>query len=748
MITLKMTQEKAWQGFKKGEWSKETNLRDFIQRNYTPYNGDSDFLEGPTKDTKAIWDRCMKLIKEERKKGILDLDTKTPSTITSHEPGYIIKEKESIVGLQTDKPLKRAIKPYGGIRMVEKAAKAYGYEVDPETSKIFYNYRKTHNDGVFSAYGSQTRQLRSLGIVTGLPDNYGRGRIIGDYRRIALYGMDRLIAEKKQEFEGLPVQNDEDNIRTKEEISEQIKAMGELKEMAKTYGFDISVPAKNAKEAIQWTYFGYLGSVKEQDGAAMSFGRVDAFFDIYIERDLKSGLIDEKTAQQYIDDFVIKCRIVRHLRPPEYNELFAGDPTWITCVLGGTGEDGRHIVTKTSYRMLQTLYNIGPAPEPNITILWNNEMPESYKKFASEVSIKTSSIQYENDMLMKPYYGDDYGIACCVSGMRLGKDMQFFGARCNLAKLLLMVINNGRDELKGEQVASVGRNFGDGPLKYEEVWPEYLKLLDWMAEQYVNTMNVIHYMHDKYSYEKLQMGLHDTEVHRYMAFGVAGLSVVADSLSAIKYAKVTPVRNKDGITTDFKINGEFPMFGNDDDRVDKIASDVVTEFTKALKRYKTYRNAEHTLSILTITSNVVYGKKTGTTPDGRKAGEPFAPGANPMHGRDSHGATASLNSMAKLPYKYSKDGISNTFSIVPQTLGKTDEERISNLVALLDGYFQQNGHHINVNCLNRETLVDAMKHPENYPQLTIRVSGYAVNFVRLTPEQQKEVIARTFHESM
>ncbi|MGI5827719.1 MAG: formate C-acetyltransferase [Patescibacteria group bacterium] len=736
--------------FKKGIWEKEINTRDFIFRNITPYNGDSSFLVGPSKKTQELWNKCKELLKKELDKGgVFSIDTNTISTITSHDAGYIADGLEVIVGLQTDAPLKRPIKPFGGWRVVKKACEENGYELDEGVVKICEQYRKTHNDGVFDVYTPKMRELRSCGILTGLPDNYSRGRIIGDYRRIALYGVDRLIEEKQKDKEKLDGDMTEEVIQLREEISEQIRALEMIKEMAKTYGFDVSKPATNAREAVQWTYFGYLAAIKEQDGAAMSLGNVSSFFDIYIEKDMAEGKLTEEEAQEIIDQFIIKLRLVRHLRMSEYNQLFAGDPTWVTECLAGVWKNGQHKVTKTTYRFLQTLYNLGPAPEPNLTVLWSDKLPKPFKDFCAQVSIDTSSIQYENDDLMcKVGNTDDYCIACCVSMMETGKEMQFFGARCNLAKALLMALNEGRDEMTGVMIVDGIKPIKDGVLDYEEVKKNYDKVLEQLAGLYVNTMNVIHYMHDKYYYERAQMALMDTNVHRNMAFGAAGLSVVADSLSAIKYAKVTPVRNEKGLTTNFKIEGDFPKYGNDNDIVDVMAHDVVNQFITNLRKHYIYRNATPTLSILTITSNVVYGKKTGATPDGRKAGEPFAPGANPMHGRDSSGAIASLNSVAKIDYQDARDGVSNTFSIVPRTLGAEEGEQKENLATMIDGYFGKKAHHLNVNVLNRETLERAMEHPEEYPQLTIRVSGYAVNFVKLSPEQQKEVIARTFHESM
>ncbi|NBI05924.1 formate C-acetyltransferase [Senegalia massiliensis] len=739
---------KEWQDFKTGNWTDEIDVRDFIQSNYTPYLGDDSFLEGATKNTIKLWDKVSEFMKEEREKGILDADTKIISTITSHDSGYIDKGLERIVGLQTEKPLKRAIMPFGGIRVVKGSLDAYGYELDKETSAIFDNrYRKTHNDGVFDAYTDEMRRARRSGVITGLPDAYGRGRIIGDYRRIALYGIDRLIEEKENEKKQLNMDfMSADVVRLREEISEQIYALKELKEMAAKYGFDISRPAKNSIEAVQWTYFGYLAAVKEQNGAAMSLGRVSTFFDIYFERDLKNKTITEKEIQEIMDHFVMKLRMVRFLRTPSYDELFSGDPTWVTEVIGGMGIDGRTLVSKTSFRILHTLYNIGPAPEPNLTVLWSERLPENFKKFVTKVSIDTSSIQYENDDLMRETYGDDYGIACCVSAMKIGKQMQFFGARANLAKALLYAINGGKDEKSGAQIGPRFEPITSEYLNYEEVAEKFDLVMDWLSQLYINTLNIIHYMHDKYSYERIQMALHDKDVVRTSACGIAGLSVVADSLSAIKHSKVKVIRNSEGLAIDYEIEGEYPAFGNNDDRVDKIATSIVKDFMNKLRKHKTYRNSIPTLSILTITSNVVYGKKTGSTPDGRKAGEPFAPGANPMHSRDTNGAIASMASVAKIPYEHSEDGISYTFSIVPKALGKTIDDRTNNLTGLLDGYFHDKGHHINVNVFDRETLLDAMDHPEKYPQLTIRVSGYAVNFIKLTREQQLDVINRTFHK--
>ena len=742
--------QSQWQGFVNGNWSKEIDVRNFIQKNYTEYTGDSSFLKGATAETTQLWNEVSELFKKERENGgVLDVDTKTVSSINAYDPGYINKAIEKIVGVQTDAPLKRAIMAEGGIRMAENAAKAYGYEIDPSISEIFTKYRKTHNQGVFDAYTDEMRLARKYGIVTGLPDAYGRGRIIGDYRRVALYGVDRLIEDKLEQKKSLEVRCiDEDVIRLREELSDQIVALKELKSLANTYGFDISQPANNAKEAVQWLYLGYLAAIKQQNGAAMSLGRTSTFLDIYIERDLKNGIITEEEAQELMDHFVMKLRLVKFLRTPEYNDLFSGDPTWVTESIGGMSLDGRTLVTKNSFRILNTLYTLGPSPEPNLTVLWSTKLPEGFKNFCSQVSIDTSSVQYENDDLMKTYWGDDYAIACCVSAMKVGKQMQFFGARVNLAKTLLYTINGGVDEKSGVQVAPNFEAITSEYLDYDEVMKKFDAMTDWLANLYVNTLNVIHYMHDKYSYESLQMALHDRDVFRTMACGIAGLSVCADSLSAIKYAKVKPIRNEAGIAVDFEIEGDYPKFGNDDDRVDDIAVFLVKNMMDKIRKNKTYRNAYHTQSILTITSNVVYGNKTGTTPDGRQAGEPFAPGANPMHGRDTNGSLASLNSVAKLPYEHSQDGISNTFSIVPDALGKTPEERIKNLNIMMDGYFEQDAHHLNVNVFNRETLIDAMEHPEQYPQLTIRVSGYAVNFIKLTKEQQLDVINRTFHKNM
>ena len=737
----------AWKDFKSGIWETEINVRNFIQTNYMPYEGDGAFLTAATERTKALMKKLNRLLELEREfGGVLDVDTGTVSSLTSYRPGYLDKEREIIVGLQTDRPLRRGVNPFGGLNMTRKACEAYGYRLSEQVEKEF-QYRTTHNEGVFRAYTDEIRAARHCGIITGLPDAYGRGRIIGDYRRVALYGIDRLIEEKKKDKAKAGEQLvDGDHVRMLEELYQQITFLGYLKEMAALYGFDISKPAGNAKEAVQWLYFGYLGAIKEQNGAAMSLGRVSTFLDIYFERDLNSGILTEQQAQEIFDDFVMKLRMARHLRTPEYNELFAGDPMWITEAVGGMGEDGRTLVTKSSFRMLHTLYNLGPAAEPNLTVLWSERLPEAFQRFAAKISCDTDAIQYENDDIMRPKFGDDYGIACCVSAMRLGKDMQFFGARANLAKLLLMSLNGGRDEKSGQQVAPVRAPYEGEYLDYETVAVGMAFYRDWLAKTYVGAMNIIHYMHDKYAYEKTQMALHDTDVHRFMAFGIAGLSVLTDSLSAIKYAKVKCIRDETGLIRDFETVGEYPAYGNDDDRVDSIAQEQVKLFYEALRKNPTYRNAEHTLSILTITSNVVYGKKTGATPDGRKAGEPFAPGANPMHNREKNGALASLNSVAKLSYDICKDGISNTFSIVPQALGHREEERHENLVSLLNGYFRQNAHHLNVNVLNRETLLDAYEHPDRCPNLTIRVSGYAVNFHKLSKEQQREVISRTFHE--
>lgn len=733
--------------FAEGKWTKEIDVRDFILANYTPYDGDESFLASPTENTQKLWEQLSDKMKIERDRGgVYDIDEHTISTITSHKPGYINQELEVIVGVQTDEPLKRAIMPFGGIRLVHTELETYHRELPKEIDEVF-KYRKTHNDGVFDVYTDEIKRARHCGIITGLPDAYGRGRIIGDYRRVALYGTAFLIEEKKKaKSESVAAAMDSDLMQLREELSEQIRALGELTEMAASYGFDISKPASNTREAIQWLYFGYLAAVKEQNGAAMSLGRVSTFLDVYAEQDIKNGLFTEEQIQEMVDHFVMKLRIVRFLRTPDYDELFSGDPTWVTESLGGMALDGRHMVTKMTYRFLHTLTNLGPAPEPNLTVLWSERLPEAFKDYCAKVSIETSSIQYENDDIMRPKYGDDYGIACCVSAMRIGKQMQFFGARANLAKALLYAINGGKDERYGMQVGPELAPVTSEYLEYEEVRRKFDAMCDWLANLYINTLNIIHYMHDKYSYERIEMALHDEEILRTMAGGIAGLSVVADSLSAIKNAKVKPIRNEAGLAVDFEIEGDYPKYGNNDSVVDEIASDVVSSFMRKLRRQKTYRNSLQTLSVLTITSNVVYGKKTGSTPDGRKAGEPFAPGANPMHGRDTSGSVASMKSVARLPYDDSEDGISYTFSIVPDALGKTKEQKTKNLVTLLDGYFLETGHHVNVNVFNRETLLDAMEHPEKYPQLTIRVSGYAVNFIKLTREQQKEVLSRTFHE--
>ena len=745
--------QEAWEGFKEGIWTGEVDVRDFIQKNYTPYEGDESFLAGPTERTKELWGEVLDLLLKEREQGgVLDMDTKTVTGIVSHPAGYIDnahREKETIVGLQTDKPLKRALHVNGGIRIACQAASQHGYKVDENVVERYTFERKTHNAGVFDVYTPEMRACRSAHIITGLPDGYGRGRIIGDYRRVALYGVDYLIKDKEAQKASTPTVMTADNIRDREELQEQIRALGELKMMAETYGFDISNPATNTQEAIQWMYFAYLASVKEQNGAAMSIGRTSTFIDIYAERDLANGTFTEEQIQEFVDHFIMKLRMVKFARTPEYQALFTGDPQWVTESIGGMGVDGRTLVTKMSYRYLHTLENMGTSPEPNMTVLWSTRLPENFKKFCAKTSVASSSIQYENDDLMRVYHGDDYGIACCVSSMRIGKEMQFFGARANLAKCLLYAINGGVDEKKGLLVIPEIQKDDDEVLDYPKVLANYKKVLSYVAELYVDTINIIHFMHDKYAYESSQMALHDTLVERLAAFGVAGLSIAADSLSAIKFAKVKPVRNENGIAVDFVTEGDFPKYGNDDDRVDDIAVEIVSYFSAELKKHALYRDAIHTLSALTITSNVMYGKKTGSTPDGRKAGEPFAPGANPMHGRDESGALASLNSVAKIPYRaVCQDGVSNTFSIVPNALGKTAEERRSNLVQILDGYFVQGAHHLNVNVMNREILLDAMEHPEKYPTLTIRVSGYAVNFNRLSREQQLEVVKRTFHESM
>ena len=742
---------KQWRNFNTtGEWTKELDVRGFIQANYTPYEGNSDFLASPTEKTTKLWNKVLELYKKETENnGVLDVDVKTPSSINAYEAGYIDKSLEEIVGFQTDEPLKRAIMPNGGIRIVEKSCESYGYKVDENIEYIYHNLRRTHNDGVFAVYTPDVRAARSSHLITGLPDGYGRGRIIGDYRRVALYGVDVLIKEKQLELETLDSDEFTDAIiKNREEIYDQILALEELKKMALKYGFDISVPASNAKEAFQWVYFGYLAAIKDQNGAAMSLGRTTTFLDIYVERDLNEGTLTEELAQELMDQFVMKLRMVRFLRAPEYNSLFSGDPVWVTEVLGGMGIDGRTLVTKNSFRMLHTLVNLGPAPEPNLTVLWSKNLPDGFKKFCAEISIKTSSIQYENDDLMRVTLGDDYGIACCVSAMKIGKQMQFFGARANLAKTLLYAINGGRDEKSGKQITPEFAPITSEYLDYDEVMEKFDNMMEYVAKIYIKALNAIHYMHDKYSYEALEMALHDSErnILRTMACGIAGLSVVADSLSAIKYAKVKVIRDDTGLAVDYQVDGEFPKYGNDDDRVDSIAVDVVKKFMRKLEKHHTYRNARATLSILTITSNVVYGKATGATPDGRAAGEPFGPGANPLHGRDVNGALAVMNTIAKLLYEYAEDGISFTFSITPNTLGKDEDSKINNLVNMLDGFFIQTGHHINVNVFDRELLKDAMEHPEKYPQLTIRVSGYAVNFTKLTREQQLDVINRTIHE--
>ncbi len=736
----------AWEGFKGNKWKKEIDVADFILANYKEYKGTDKFLVGPTEKTQKVWHKCEQLLVKERKTGLLDVETKVISGINNFAPGYIDQPNEVIFGLQTDKPLKRIVNLYGGTRTAKKALDAYNKHLDPVLEKHFLEFRKTHNDGVFDAYTPEIRRARSAGLLTGLPDAYGRGRIIGDYRRVALYGLDRLIEEKQNEWLKMDVSSEE-NIRHREEVAEQIKALEEVKKMAAGYGFDISQPAKNAQEAFQWLYFGYLASVKENNGAAMSLGRTSTFLDIFIERDMKNGTLTEEGAQELVDQFVIKLRLVRHLRTPDYDEIFAGDPTWVTESIGGMANDTKSLVTKNSFRFLQTLINLNPSPEPNLTVLWSEKLPTNFKKFCAKISIQTDAIQYEGDNVMRPIFGCDYAIACCVSAMRVGKQMQFFGARCNLAKSLLYSLNGGVDEMSGKLVVEGLQKNTEKVLSFEKVWKDYKKTLEKVAKTYVDAMNVIHYMHDKYAYEREQMALHDTNVDRLMAFGVAGFSVAADSLSAIKYAKVMPRRDENGIIVDFKVEGDFPKFGNDDDRVDKIAVDLVKFFYSCLKKHNCYRGAKHTLSLLTITSNVMYGKKTGATPDGRHKGEPFAPGANPMHERDLSGALASLNSVAKIPYKdCCQDGISNTFSIVPDALGHSDKERVENLVSILDGYFMQNAQHLNVNVLNRDLLIDAMNNPWKYPNLTIRVSGYAVNFNRLSRAHQEEVIARTFHE--
>jgi len=739
----------AWTTFIPGPWMDEINVRDFIQKNYTPYYGDSMFLAPPTDDTYRLWEECRDLLRRERHAGgVLRVDPDTPINITSHRPGYINRHLEKVVGLQTDEPLKRGINVFGGLNTTIKACEAYGYELDSRIKNTFTTYRRTHNEGVFAVYTPEIRTARRVGIITGLPDSYGRGRIIGDYRRVALYGVDRLIQEKEADLLELNHAMRIEILQLREEIFDQIQALRELKQMAQTYGFDISAPAANAREAVQWLYFGYLAAVKEQNGAAMSLGRTSTFLDIYINRDLHNGVLNEIEAQELIDHLVMKLRFVRHLRTPEYNSLFAGDPNWVTEAIGGIGMDGRPLVTKNSFRFIHTLENLGPAPEPNLTVLWSKHLPPDFINYCAAISIKTSALQYENDDLMRPYFGDDYGIACCVSAMRMGKDMQFFGARCNLAKLLLYALNGGRDEITGDQVGPKMAPYDDQFLDYDDVMHRFKVQMDWLASLYVNAMNAIHYMHDRYAYERLQMALHDSEVRRFMAFGIAGLSVVADSLSAIRYARVKPMKDERGIISDFKVEGTYPKYGNDDDRVDSLAAEVVKAFISRLRKHPTYRNAEPTLSVLTITSNVVYGKHTGTTPDGRKKGEPLAPGANPLHGREENGAVAACNSVAKIPYEYARDGISYTFSVAPSALGTTSTEQVNNLAALLAGFFTQGGQHININAVSLATLKEAMEHPEKYPDLTIRVSGYAVHFIKLSREQQEEIIMRTFYKSI
>ena len=739
-----------WQGFKGKKWQEEIDVRDFIQQNYTLYEGDDSFLAGPTQATKDLWAQVMDLNKQEREAGgVLDTDTSVVSTITSHGPGYLDKDKEQVVGFQTDKPFKRGLQPFGGIRMSEKAAESYGFHVDPEVSHIFTEYRKTHNQGVFDVYTPEMRAARKSGIITGLPDAYGRGRIIGDYRRVALYGVDRLMEEKLKDYNniGCDVMTN-DILQLREELSEQYRSLKDLKKLGEIYGFDISKPATTAKEAFQWLYLAYLAAIKEQNGAAMSLGRTSTFLDIYVERDLRNGTLTEEEAQELVDHFIMKLRLVKFMRTPEYNELFSGDPTWVTESIAGVGLDGRPLVTKNSFRYLHTLSNLGPAPEPKLTVLWSPHLTDGFKTFAAKMSIESSAIQYENDEVMRPQYGDDYAIACCVSAMRVGKQMQFFGARANLAKCLLYAINGGIDEKSKAQVGPKFQPVTSEYLDFDEVMEKYDDMMEWLAGLYVNALNCIHYMHDKYSYERIQMAVQDTYIHRTMATGIAGFSVAADSLSAIKYGKVKTVRDENGVVVDFEVEGDFPKYGNNDDRVDTLAVDLLKRFMTKVKKHPTYRNAQHTTSILTITSNVVYGKKTGNTPDGRRAGQPFAPGANPMHGRDTHGALASLSSVAKVPYSYALDGISNTFSIIPRALGKEEDVQQENLSNMLDGYSKKGGHHLNINVFNRDTLVDAMEHPENYPQLTIRVSGYAVNFIKLTREQQLDVINRTMHSQM
>ncbi|MCE3198184.1 formate C-acetyltransferase [Paenibacillus sonchi] len=741
---------KAWEDFKSGSWQEEIDVRQFIQLNYEPYEGDASFLAGSTEATQQLWEQFMELAKQERDQGgVLDMDTEVVSSIISHGPGYLNKELEVIVGIQTEKPFKRALQPYGGIRMAKNACESYGYELDPEIEHIFSTYRKTHNQGVFDGYSPAMSLARKAGIITGLPDAYGRGRIIGDYRRVALYGTDFLAKSKKEELSFFDERTmTEDVIRAREEIAEQLRALTELKQMAASYGFDITKPAETAQEAFQWLYFGYLAAIKEQNGAAMSLGRTSTFLDIYIARDLKEQRLTEQGAQELVDHFVMKLRMVKFARTPEYNALFSGDPTWVTESLGGIGLDGRSLVTKNTYRFLHTLETLGPSPEPNLTVLWSTRLPQKFKEYCARMTIQTSSLQYENDDLMRTYFGDDYGIACCVSAMRIGKQMQYFGARANLAKALLYAINGGMDEQMKVQITPPLRPILSDKLDFDEVMPAFDHVMEWLAELYIDTLNVIHYMHDKYCYERIEMALHDQETMRTMATGIAGLSVVTDSLSAIKYADVRPVRDENGLAVDYIIEGEYPAYGNNDNRADEIAVDLVKRFYRKLKKHSTYRQARTTMSVLTITSNVVYGKLTGNTPDGRKKGEPFAPGANPMHGRDRKGAIASLASVAKLPYEYALDGISNTFSIIPGALGKNEEDRVRNLTALLDGYTAKDGHHLNINVFDTKTLLDAMEHPEEYPQLTIRVSGYAVNFIKLTREQQLDVINRTFHEKI
>ncbi|AIQ66385.1 formate C-acetyltransferase [Paenibacillus graminis] len=740
----------AWEDFKSGSWQEEIDVRQFIQLNYEPYEGDASFLAGSTEATLQLWEQFMELAKQERDQGgVLDMDTEVVSSIISHGPGYLNKELEVIVGIQTEKPFKRALQPYGGIRMAKNACESYGYELDPEIEHIFSTYRKTHNQGVFDGYSPAMSLARKAGIITGLPDAYGRGRIIGDYRRVALYGTDFLAKSKKEELSFFDERTmTEDVIRAREEIAEQLRALTELKQMAASYGFDITKPTETAQEAFQWLYFGYLAAIKEQNGAAMSLGRTSTFLDIYIARDLREQRLTEQGAQELVDHFVMKLRMVKFARTPEYNALFSGDPTWVTESLGGIGLDGRPLVTKNTYRFLHTLETLGPSPEPNLTVLWSTRLPQKFKEYCARMTIQTSSLQYENDDLMRTYFGDDYGIACCVSAMRIGKQMQYFGARANLAKALLYAINGGMDEQMKVQITPPLRPILSDKLDFDEVMPAFDHVMEWLAELYINTLNVIHYMHDKYCYERIEMALHDQETMRTMATGIAGLSVVTDSLSAIKYAEVRPVRDENGLAVDYIIEGEYPAYGNNDNRADEIAVDLVKRFYRKLKKHSTYRQARTTMSVLTITSNVVYGKLTGNTPDGRKKGEPFAPGANPMHGRDRKGAIASLASVAKLPYEYALDGISNTFSIIPGALGKNEEDRVRNLTALLDGYTAKDGHHLNINVFDTKTLLDAMEHPEEYPQLTIRVSGYAVNFIKLTREQQLDVINRTFHEKI